>query len=103
MHMSNSKKNLKNATSVAGRTSAVTAPPAPASKAVSPSAAKGLVQTPVAGPVRTTTMETKPGAREVSTQAVAEAAYFLWLQRGGNQVVNWLEAEAALRTGITKG
>ena len=32
-----------------------------------------------------------------TAQAIAEAAYFLWLQRGGNETVNWLEAERMLR------
>lgn len=32
-----------------------------------------------------------------SREAIAEAAYFLWLQRGGDDVNNWLEAEAKLR------
>lgn len=36
-------------------------------------------------------------ASELSQRAVAEAAYFLWLQRGGDQLSNWLEAEAKLR------
>jgi len=31
-------------------------------------------------------------------EAIAEAAYFLWLRRGGNEIVNWLEAEATLRS-----
>jgi Protein of unknown function (DUF2934) len=34
-------------------------------------------------------------------QAIAEAAYYLWLQRGGSQVDNWLEAEANLRSRTT--
>jgi hypothetical protein len=41
-------------------------------------------------------MESKPAAGQVSRQQVAEAAYFLWLQRGGNDLVNWLDAEAIL-------
>ncbi len=28
---------------------------------------------------------------------IEEAAYRLWLSRGGNEVVNWLEAERTLR------
>jgi hypothetical protein len=46
-----------------------------------------------------TTMEAKPTPREITTQQVAEAAYFLWLRRGGNETVNWLEAENLLKSG----
>ena len=42
-------------------------------------------------------MELKPHTGQPTPQAVAEAAYFLWLQRGGNPTANWLEAEARLR------
>jgi hypothetical protein len=42
-----------------------------------------------------TRLELKPG--EPTPQAIAEAAYFLWQKRGGNETVNWLEAEATLR------
>lgn len=35
--------------------------------------------------------------QQVPQQAIAEAAYFLWKQRGGDSVVNWIEAEACLR------
>ena len=40
--------------------------------------------------------ELKPNQGNLSRQAVAEAAYYLWLERGGNETVNWLEAEAML-------
>ena len=40
--------------------------------------------------------ELKPNQGNISRHAIAEAAYFLWLQRGGNETVNWLEAEAML-------
>lgn len=36
-------------------------------------------------------------ASELSERSIAEAAYFLWQQRGGDQLANWLEAEAKLR------
>ena len=29
-------------------------------------------------------------------EQIAEAAYFLWLKRGGDEVLNWIEAEALL-------
>jgi hypothetical protein len=45
----------------------------------------------------TSKVEWKPGTREPTQQAIAEAAYFLWRERGGSEVVNWLEAEARLR------
>lgn len=35
--------------------------------------------------------------REPTQEAVEQRAYELWLERGGNEVVNWLEAEAELR------
>jgi hypothetical protein len=57
--------------------------------------------TPRTGPGQsrtTTTVEAKPGTRDVSRAAGAEAAYFLWLKRGGDDVANWLEAEASLRS-----
>ena len=41
--------------------------------------------------------ELKPNQGNISAHAIAEAAYFLWLERGGNETVNWLEAEAALK------
>lgn len=53
---------------------------------------------PAAPPVRPTQqVEAKPRFAPPSPQAIAEAAYFLWLQRGGNDLDNWLEAEATLR------
>jgi hypothetical protein len=49
-------------------------------------------------------VEAKPGVNispstggQPTREAIAEAAYFLWLRRGGNELVNWLEAEASLR------
>jgi hypothetical protein len=38
----------------------------------------------------------------ITRQAIAEAAYFLWKSRGGNDVVNWLEAEAALKAAVPR-
>ena len=51
------------------------------------------------GSTITTTVEAKPmtGNDCMTRQAIAEAAYFLWQQRGGNELVNWLEAEAMLK------
>jgi hypothetical protein len=60
-----------------------------------PARATTAKNAPVTTRSSTSTVEAKPA--EVSRQAVAEAAYYLWLQRGGNETVNWLEAEAALR------
>ena len=45
----------------------------------------------------TSKVEWKPGTREPTQQAIAEAAYFLWRERGGSETVNWLEAETRLR------
>lgn len=51
-----------------------------------------------------TKVEFKPGGNSPSGEptraAIAEAAYFLWLQRGGNETANWLEAETSLRRKI---
>ena len=44
----------------------------------------------------------KPMMNEVSRQAIAEAAYFLWVQRGGNALTNWLDAEAMLNAAVTE-
>ncbi|MCA9284497.1 MAG: DUF2934 domain-containing protein [Phycisphaerales bacterium] len=41
----------------------------------------------------TTTPSTTDGA---SPEEIAREAYFIWLERGGNEVVNWLEAERRL-------
>jgi hypothetical protein len=42
-----------------------------------------------------------PNGNCITRQAIAEAAYFLWQQRGGDEVVNWLEAEATLRRHVS--
>ena len=54
------------------------------------------------GPARSATVESKPALAEVTVQAIAEAAYFLWLKRGGDPTTNWLEAEAALRRATSR-
>jgi hypothetical protein len=53
-------------------------------------------------------VEAKPGEPALSVspaqptrEAIAEAAYFLWLKRGGSDTRNWLEAEASLRKPAT--
>ena len=51
---------------------------------------------------RAATVEAKNVRNAVTSQAIAEAAYFLWQQRGGNEVVNWLEAESTLRRQAAK-
>jgi hypothetical protein len=43
-------------------------------------------------------VELKPHNGQPSHQVIAEAAYFRWLQRGGNPTENWLEAEAELQS-----
>src|SRR5205814_8126781 len=43
------------------------------------------------------TFEAKMGKNEITRQAIAEAAYYLWLQRGGSEVSNWLDAENKLK------
>jgi hypothetical protein len=50
---------------------------------------------------RTQVVESK--SVEVTSQQIAEAAYFLWRQRGGNETVNWLEAERMLKSQATGG
>lgn len=73
------------------------------SKSTSATATRNIaaaVKSPTASPVKTIEAKPVPSATGVTQQAIAEAAYFLWQQRGGNEVVNWLEAEATLRTHI---
>lgn len=47
-------------------------------------------------------IESKPAGEpsSVTPSAIAEAAYFLWLQRGGSETNNWLEAERMLKTKV---
>lgn len=66
-------------------------PSAPQASAVNPAIKND------AGPRPSMKVEVKPAAAEISNQMIAEAAYYLWLQRGGNETVNWLEAESMLR------
>lgn len=37
---------------------------------------------------------------EPTVDEIAQEAYLIWLQTGGNDVVNWLEAEARLRSRV---
>jgi len=37
---------------------------------------------------------------EPTVDEIAQEAYLIWLQTGGNEVVNWLEAEARLRSRV---
>jgi hypothetical protein len=46
---------------------------------------------------RSTAYEAKPTRVEVTHQAIAEAAYYLWLREGGDASLNWLKAEQSLR------
>lgn len=68
--------------------------PAPMKPVATSPVATGNVVTNAAKPG--SKAELKPNQGNISRQAVAEAAYYLWLQRGGNETVNWLEAEAML-------
>lgn len=48
------------------------------------------------------TKKSKQNERERSTaepthEEIAARAYELWLERGGNDIVNWIEAESELR------
>lgn len=52
---------------------------------------------------RPSAMEAKPTRVEITQQTVAEAAYYLWLRRGGDEISNWLEAERQLRHGSMAG
>jgi hypothetical protein len=53
-------------------------------------------------PTTHSTLETKPTKSEIRRQDIAEAAYYLWLQRGGSDISNWLEAERILRATSTR-
>jgi hypothetical protein len=46
---------------------------------------------------RSTAYEAKPTRVEITHQAIAEAAYDLWLREGGDANLNWLKAEVLLR------
>ncbi|HWB20120.1 MAG TPA: DUF2934 domain-containing protein [Phycisphaerales bacterium] len=70
-----------------GSASAVAAP-RPAANA-KPSASFGTLNT-------NAQFESKPVPAQVSRQAIAEAAYFIWKERGGDSILNWLEAERQL-------
>jgi hypothetical protein len=39
----------------------------------------------------------KSGKSQAPHDKIAEQAYMLWLQRGGSEIDNWLEAERQLR------
>ena len=60
-----------------------------------------------AAPLRSTaqSVESKPGKGDPTLAQIAEAAYFLWKERGGNETVNWLEAERQLKSksGVKSG
>jgi hypothetical protein len=88
--------NKKNANKSTPKPAAKKNPAPVAARAVS-------AATPALAPsaTRVSTMEAKPANKQgVDSHRIAEAAYFLWLKRGGNEVVNWLEAEASLRNGV---
>jgi hypothetical protein len=86
-------------------------------RAASPAPPASLAQSrPSSAPVKpfaaatsrpVTKVEAKPGVNLSPTdgsrptrEAVAEAAYFLWLQRGGSDITNWLDAEAMLTSKV---
>ena len=71
--------------------SGATTPPPPRS---TPTA--GAPSQYATAPRPTSTTERKPTA--ITRQQIAEAAYFLWKQRGGSEVSNWLEAERQLNS-----
>lgn len=94
---SNPPKPAPSPQGVVSVTRASTNPP-PASTTNRPQQAQTSASRPMAR------VEAKPGvdlpvktASQPTREAIAEAAYFLWLRRGGNETVNWLEAEATLR------
>lgn len=74
-----------------------------------PSEKKGspaVAQAPVAAPARAPAAPTRPGvtkglatveSKAITHDQIAQAAYFRWLEKGGDPRSNWLEAEAELR------
>lgn len=91
--MANQKSKGRVTTSVSKSTPA----PAAQSSAPKPAATSSSPVAPLTtGPRTGTQIENKPQAGGITREMVAEAAYFLWLERGGNEAVNWLEAEAML-------
>jgi hypothetical protein len=53
-------------------------------------------------PTRSAAVELKPNPHEISNATIAEAAYYLWKARGGNEMDNWLEAEAMLKANLNR-
>ena len=46
--------------------------------------------------------EGKTATAKITQEAIAEAAYFIWKERGGDPTLNWLEAERRLTTASKK-
>lgn len=69
-------------------------------KPIAQPAANGVTSITRPGPLNPITAievkETKPQAARPSHEEIAKAAYLLWLKGGGDEKLNWLEAERAL-------
>ena len=98
------KKNTKNAGKAASTPARAASRPAkkrPGSKAMTKSTStRSAAKGGKSGPKRTKSiaaatvvdLEVMPDASEIERR-IAERAYFLWCERGGDETSNWLEAE----------
>ena len=68
----------------------------------SPANGPSTVSTAPRPATHSSAVELKPKTREITNAAIAEAAYFLWQQRGGNEIDNWLDAEATLKANLKR-
>lgn len=84
--MPRKRTNARNqAAAQAKTTTAKTNAKAAAAKKPAPAAAK---------PNHNVIVEAKPGP---TSDEIAREAYYIWLERGGSEIENWLEAESRLR------
>jgi len=80
----------------------------PSVKKGSPATTKGPSTLPSRAPVATPQVHAAKGLATVESKSIthdqiAQAAYFRWLEKGGDQRANWLEAEAELRAKAALG
>ena len=73
-------------------------------KPVTKVASKAAPGAPVKSEVRNTpipkvTPAAKPVAKQITYEAIAERAYYIWKQNGGSDFENWVRAESELRAG----
>lgn len=75
-------------------------PAKPVTKAAPAAVSKAPVKTEVRNtPIPKVTPAAKPAAKQVTHEAIAERAYYIWKQNGGSEFENWVRAESELRAG----